>query len=111
MPKLILTFIYHLVACELRLQSCLLMSQLILSYWVLMVSAPPRLQHIAIMDQAGSGKTLAYLLPMLQLLRQEEKKTAAAAAVEDSSDETGKPQFLAQPGAPRLIVAAPTIGQ
>ena len=71
-----------------------------------------RLQHVAIMDQAGSGKTLAYLLPILQLLRQEERKAEAAADsdVPVEADKAGRPRGLAQPGSPRFIVAAPTIG-
>ncbi len=49
------------------------------------------------MDQAGSGKTLAYLLPLLQQLKQEEAALG------------GGP--MARPGCPRLIVVAPTIGE
>ena len=69
-----------------------------------------RLQHVAIMDQAGSGKTLAYLLPILQLLRQEERKAEAESDGPDEADKAGRPRGLAQPGSPRFIVAAPTIG-
>jgi Ni2+-binding GTPase involved in maturation of urease and hydrogenase len=45
-----------------------------------------KLQHVAIMDQAGSGKTLAYLLPMIQLLKAEERERAAAAITEDKAE-------------------------
>jgi len=33
---------------------------------------PPLFTHVAVADQAGSGKTLAYLAPLLQELREEE---------------------------------------
>ena len=44
-------------------------------------------------DHAGSGKTLAYLLPLLQLLREEERFLGRAAT---------------QPRCPRLLVVVPT---
>ena len=81
------------------------------------------------MDQAGSGKTLAYLLPMIQLLKAEERERAAVAITEDKAESDAArerpsagpplsagspghalPRGIARPGAPRLIVAAPTIG-
>ena len=82
------------------------------------------LQHVAIMDQAGSGKTLAYLLPMIQLLKQEEQVEREAAAQEVAKGESvstegsssvgatspAPPKGISRAGAPRLIVAAPTIG-
>lgn len=54
-------------------------------------SAPPR--HVVLADHAGSGKTLAYLLPLLQLLKGEEAVLGRAAT---------------QPSCPRLVVAVPT---
>ncbi|GBF95962.1 DEAD-box ATP-dependent RNA helicase [Raphidocelis subcapitata] len=54
----------------------------------------PAVRHVALADQAGSGKTLAYLLPLLQALVEEE---AAA----------GRP--CTAPGSPRLLVVAPTV--
>lgn len=50
-------------------------------------------QHIAMADQAGSGKTLAYLLPVIQQMRLEEAQL-------------GKP--ATQPRSPRALVLAPT---
>ncbi|KXZ46522.1 hypothetical protein GPECTOR_43g959 [Gonium pectorale] len=49
---------------------------------------------VALADQAGSGKTLAYLLPLLQMLREEE---AAAGS------------RVTRPKRPRGIVVAPTV--
>ncbi|KAL4458181.1 hypothetical protein ABPG75_013046 [Micractinium tetrahymenae] len=53
--------------------------------------APPR--HVVLADHAGSGKTLAYLLPLLQALKGEEAVLGGAAT---------------QPRCPRLVVAVPT---
>ena len=61
------------------------------AYRVLLSDAP----HAAIADHAGSGKTLAYLAPLVQALRAEE---AAA----------GRP--VTQPNCPRLLVVTPTEG-
>ncbi|EFJ52361.1 hypothetical protein VOLCADRAFT_86719 [Volvox carteri f. nagariensis] len=55
--------------------------------------APPS-APIVLADQAGSGKTLAYLAPLMQILRQEE--LAAGTRV-------------TRPGCPRGIVVAPTV--
>ncbi|GIL71807.1 hypothetical protein Vretifemale_2275 [Volvox reticuliferus] len=55
---------------------------------------PHRLPPLILADQAGSGKTLAYLLPLMQALRREE---AAAGA------------RVARPKRPRGIVVAPTV--
>lgn len=55
----------------------------------------PRPPPLAIADQAGSGKTLAYLLPVVQQLRQEEKAAGGPCT---------------QPGSPRAVVLAPTNG-
>ncbi len=68
----------------------------------------PKVQHVAIMDSAGSGKTLAYLLPLMQRLRQEElaaKEHEGGAAVGERSSSPS----LAQPKAPRMVVLAPTV--
>ena len=63
-----------------------------------MLLSPDRdTHHVALMDQAGSGKTLAYLLPLLQQLKDEEAKQGKGP--------------LAQPGQPRLVVLAPTTGK
>ncbi|KAF8070956.1 DEAD-box ATP-dependent RNA helicase 50 [Scenedesmus sp. PABB004] len=50
-------------------------------------------RHVALADQAGSGKTLAYLLPLLQQLKQRE---AAAGAP------------VTQPHSPSIVVMTPT---
>ncbi|EFN54452.1 hypothetical protein CHLNCDRAFT_135879 [Chlorella variabilis] len=50
-------------------------------------------RHVVLADHAGSGKTLAYLLPLLQVLREEERVLGAAAT---------------QPHCPRLVVVVPT---
>lgn len=47
-------------------------------------------------DHAGSGKTLAYLLPLIQMLRDEEKKLGKDAS--------------RVPRQPRLLIIAPTNG-
>ena len=52
---------------------------------------------VVLADQAGSGKTLAYLLPLLQLLRTEEAQAGG--------------KRLTQPSCPRVIIAAPTVGE
>ncbi|KAF3336191.1 putative DEAD-box ATP-dependent RNA helicase family protein [Carex littledalei] len=52
-----------------------------------------------IADHSGSGKTLAYLCPIIQRLRQDEE----AALAEGKSAKS-----LARPGCPRVIVLAPT---
>lgn len=61
----------------------------------LLLGKESRRRHVAIMDQAGSGKTLAYLLPLMQQLRAEEEASDA-------------PRTLAAPRCPRLVVIAPT---
>jgi hypothetical protein len=53
------------------------------------------LRHVALADQAGSGKTLAYLLPLLQQLKQ--KETAAGGPV-------------TQANSPSIVIMAPTTG-
>lgn len=50
-------------------------------------------RHVVLADHAGSGKTLAYLLPHLQLMLEEEAAMGRVAT---------------QPGAPRLLVVVPT---
>jgi ATP-dependent RNA helicase DDX18/HAS1 len=50
-------------------------------------------RHVVLADHAGSGKTLAYLLPLLQALREEEALLGPEAR---------------QPYCPRLLVLAPT---
>lgn len=62
------------------------------SYPLLLSGAPA----VALADQAGSGKTLAYLLPLLQQL-----KAAEAAA-------GGR---VSQPGSPSIIILTPTVGE
>ncbi|WIA31756.1 hypothetical protein OEZ86_002630 [Tetradesmus obliquus] len=57
------------------------------------LSSKSKVKHVALADQAGSGKTLAYLLPLLQQLKRRE---AAA----------GGP--VTQPNSPSLIIMAPT---
>jgi hypothetical protein len=57
----------------------------------------PATRHVALADQAGSGKTLAYLLPLLQELREQE----AAGG--------GAPCTVA--GSPRVLVLTPTVGE
>lgn len=61
------------------------------AYKLLLSDAP----HVAVADHAGSGKTLAYLAPLVQQLRQQE---AAA----------GRP--VTQPNRPRLLIVTPTEG-
>ncbi len=63
------------------------------AYGALLPSNGPR--HIALADQAGSGKTLAYLLPLLQALKSREAAT-------------GRP--ATKPGSPSVIVMTPTSG-
>lgn len=53
-------------------------------------------RHVAVADQAGSGKTLAYLLPLLQQLKQQEAKK-------------GSP--VTTPNSPSLIIMTPTTGK
>ncbi|KAI7845180.1 hypothetical protein COHA_001225 [Chlorella ohadii] len=55
--------------------------------------AAPGGRHVVLADHAGSGKTLAYLLPLLQALKEEEALLGAAAT---------------QPRCPRLVVVVPT---
>uniref|UniRef100_A0A383WC63 RNA helicase n=1 Tax=Tetradesmus obliquus TaxID=3088 RepID=A0A383WC63_TETOB len=57
------------------------------------LSSKSKAKHVALADQAGSGKTLAYLLPLLQQLK---RKEGAA----------GGP--VTQPNSPSLIIMAPT---
>jgi hypothetical protein len=52
--------------------------------------------HLALADHAGSGKTLAYLLPLLQALKRREKKE-------------GGP--VGRAGAPNIVILAPTAGK
>jgi ATP-dependent RNA helicase DDX18/HAS1 len=52
-------------------------------------------RHVVLGDHAGSGKTLAYLLPLIQHLKQEEQQLGRAATV---------------PHCPRVIVVVPTAG-
>ena len=75
--------------------------------------------HVAITDQAGSGKTLAYLLPLMQQLRLEEQRALKASGPADSSSESLQSEASKSPSHPlsaslarkrsaRLIVLAPT---
>jgi hypothetical protein len=57
----------------------------------------PASRHVALADQAGSGKTLAYLLPLLQALREQEAAAGGRAAT--------------VPGSPRVLVVTPTVGE
>lgn len=50
-------------------------------------------QHLVIADQAGSGKTLAYLLPLIQAIRSEDARAGAPCTV---------------PRSPRGVVITPT---
>jgi ATP-dependent RNA helicase DDX18/HAS1 len=52
-------------------------------------------RHVALADQAGSGKTLAYLLPLLQQLKERE-------------EQLGEP--ATQPNSPSIIILTPTTG-
>lgn len=52
-------------------------------------------KHVAVADQAGSGKTLAYLLPLLQQLKEREEKH-------------GGP--LTRPNSPSIVITTPTTG-
>ena len=52
--------------------------------------------NLLLADHAGSGKTLAYLLPMIQRLRNDEKHAK------------GK---ITEPNNPRAVVIAPTAGE
>ncbi|MEW5304328.1 MAG: hypothetical protein WDW36_006945 [Sanguina aurantia] len=56
--------------------------------------SPDTQQHMVLADQAGSGKTLAYLLPLIQALKTEEAAN-------------GGP--VTQPGRPRIVIVAPTV--
>lgn len=80
----------------LQLLSVILLSPQAASYRVLgplaSAGATPS-RHVVLADHAGSGKTLAYLLPLLQLLKGEEALLGGAAT---------------QPHCPRLVVAVPT---
>ena len=49
--------------------------------------------HVLLADHAGSGKTLAYLLPLVQRLREQEVENPAASR---------------QPRRPRMLVIVPT---
>ncbi|KAJ9528402.1 hypothetical protein QJQ45_020328, partial [Haematococcus lacustris] len=51
-------------------------------------------QHLALADQAGSGKTLAYLLPLFQALKAEDMLRGSPAT---------------QAGSPRAVVLLPTV--
>jgi len=53
-------------------------------------------KHVAVADQAGSGKTLAYLLPLLQQLKLKEAAAGGACTV---------------PNSPYMIVMTPTAGE
>jgi hypothetical protein len=55
-----------------------------------------KVRHVALADQAGSGKTLAYLLPLLQQLKQ--KEAAAGGPVTKANS-------------PSVIIMAPTTGE
>lgn len=52
-------------------------------------------RHVALADQAGSGKTLAYLLPLLQQLKERE-------------EQLGEP--ATKPNSPSIIILTPTTG-
>ena len=52
-------------------------------------------QHVLLADQAGSGKTLAYLMPILQQIRTAEKAAK---------------QQISTPKQPKAIIIAPTTG-
>lgn len=53
----------------------------------------PDAMHVLLADHAGSGKTLSYLVPLIQKMKEEEKK---------SQGPVGKP------GRPRVVVIVPT---
>jgi len=53
-------------------------------------------KHVAVADQAGSGKTLAYLLPLLQQLKQREQQLGGPATT---------------PNSPSIIILTPTTGE
>jgi superfamily II DNA/RNA helicase len=70
---------------------------------------PPLFPHVAVADQAGSGKTLAYLAPLLQELREEERRLLEASAGGNGNGfggGAGAPATRAR--SPRLVVLAPT---
>lgn len=48
-------------------------------------------------DHAGSGKTLAYLLPLVQRLKEEEQRLGLAAVTRSNS--------------PRVLILVPTTGE
>ncbi|GAB4820362.1 hypothetical protein N2152v2_007408 [Parachlorella kessleri] len=50
-------------------------------------------RHVILADHAGSGKTLAYLLPLIQQLKEEEAQLG---------------RRVTQPGSPRIVVVVPT---
>lgn len=52
-------------------------------------------RNLLIADHAGSGKTLAYLMSIVQKLRDDEKAAGTR---------------LTEPNNPRVVVAAPTAG-
>jgi ATP-dependent RNA helicase DDX18/HAS1 len=53
-------------------------------------------RHVALADQAGSGKTLAYLLPLLQQLKEREERLGEPATT---------------PNSPSIIILTPTTGE
>jgi ATP-dependent helicase YprA (DUF1998 family) len=61
------------------------------AYKLLLSSVPA----VAVADQAGSGKTLAYLLPLLQQIHEQEQQLGKQAT---------------PPGSARVIVLTPTTG-
>lgn len=50
-------------------------------------------RHVVIADHAGSGKTMAYLLPLLSLIKREEKEAGEA---------------MRKPNRPQIVVVTPT---
>jgi ATP-dependent RNA helicase DDX18/HAS1 len=52
-------------------------------------------KHVVLADHAGSGKTLAYLLPLLEALRAEERAAGGPVTC---------------PRSPRVVVVTPTSG-
>lgn len=77
------------------------MGQVTFSAWLVQVEAYRALlrskaQHVLLADQAGSGKTLAYLMPILQQIRSAEKAAN---------------QQISTPKQPKAIIIAPTTGE